>query len=77
MAVTVLHISGLTSLFTSHSVMGTNMSASGPARELGRELAVRFDSEDQIKDLRKEFIIPTKRDFKSKTLSSPCEISHR
>lgn len=51
------------------------MPANSPARELGRDNAIRLDSEDEIKRLRKEFLIPTKGDLRSKTLSPSCEIS--
>ena len=49
------------------------MSANAPRRELGREFATKLDREDELRDLREEFIVPTKRELKSKTLSSSCE----
>ena len=45
--------------------------------ELGRDYAVQLDKDDELRHLRNEFIVPTKRDLQSKTLALPCEISLR
>ena len=53
-----------------------------PLERLNRQHAVQLDAEDPLRHLRAEFIIPTKTDLKSKTLSGPskapdaCEASN-
>ena len=49
------------------------MSAVAPSRDLGREFATKLDREDELRDLRGEFLVPTKRELKSETLFSSCE----
>lgn len=39
-----------------------------------RDHALMLDQNDPLKHLRKEFIIPSKDDLNSKTLSSPCKM---
>ena len=63
-----------TPLATCPSISAT-MTPTQPARELGREHASRLDSQDELQHLRAEFIIPSKKDIRSKTLSSACKIS--
>jgi hypothetical protein len=43
---------------------------------LTRKNAEEFDANDPLAHLRKDFIIPSKADLKSKTLSKSCE-QHR
>lgn len=40
-----------------------------PAKDRSREYAIRMDNSDELKHLRQQFIIPSKNDLKSKTLS--------
>ena len=47
------------------------MSISQGIHDYSREYATQLDDRDHLKHLRKEFIIPTKADLKSKTLTSP------
>lgn len=47
----------------------------GPVRDRGRDYAVQLDNSDDLKDLRKEFIIPSKIDLKSKNLGKDGKIS--
>ncbi len=42
-------------------------------RDFGRQHAIELDSKDRLKNLRKEFIVPTKDDLKSKTLAKSCK----
>ena len=47
------------------------MSISQGINDYSRGYATQLDDEDPLKQLRKEFIIPTKGDLKSKKLTSP------
>ena len=47
------------------------MSISQGIYDYSRGYATQFDDEDPLKQLRKEFIIPTKADLKSRKLTSP------
>lgn len=46
----------------------SNNSSSGNMRELNQTYADRFDAKDPLRDLRAEFIIPSKADLASKLL---------
>ena len=50
------------------------MSATYPVTARARDHAVHLDSEDELKHLRDEFIIPTRGDLKSHTLHSTCKM---
>ena len=47
------------------------MSISQGIYDYSRACATQFDDEDPLRQLRKEFIIPTKADLKSRKLTSP------
>lgn len=46
----------------------SRMESIGSVRDRGREYAVQLDNSDGLKKLRKEFIIPSKNDLRSKNL---------
>lgn len=39
-----------------------------PAKDRSRDYAIQMDNSDELKHLRRQFIIPSKNDLKSKTL---------
>lgn len=44
-----------------------------PVNDRSHEYAIQMDKFDELKHLRQEFIIPSKDDLKSKTLSQDCK----
>ena len=53
------------------------MSVSQAIRDYSRGYATQLDGRDRLKHLRKEFIIPSKEDLKSKKLATPGKICIR